>query len=109
MKKLDLKNVKIKGLFKLKSHNLVKLMRWLVVILFIAGFAGSGFFLYQYVYRTIIQADQVLVLRKEVAFESIDSKDFASVLEGIESKEQTEEVELSDLNNPFAVEEPKDL
>ncbi len=75
---------------------------WLYFLSFILGISAFfvlGFFLYQNFYKTIRESEEIIVLKKEVANESIDMKKFQSIMEKIETKKTLRIIKKTD--NPF--------
>jgi len=63
-----------------------------------------SWFLYNNLYQTIAQTEQIIVLRAEVSPYSIDIKQFNTILETLEKKtspEKTEEINWAKIKNPF--------
>lgn len=71
-----------------------------------AGFAiGSvslGFFLYRYFYQTITQSEEIIVLRREVAPESINIEEVQAVIDAYTKKTASSEtISWNTQRNPF--------
>ena len=78
---------------------LVSLLTWIVL----AGSGlGLGVFLYFNLYQTITQADQIILLRREVAPETVDTKKVEAVCTAIDQKTSGKStVDWNTLPDPF--------
>lgn len=100
MKKVKEKPNK-KNLSKTDISSRFRTINILVIIVALAGFSYLGYFLYQKVYLTIIQAAEVEVLKQKVALEVLDTKTFEGVLEILEKEKMAEEKSIEGLDDPF--------
>jgi len=57
-------------------------------------FVCSSLFLYKNFYQTIIHAQEVLVLRREVAIDDIDMDKFDQIIKKIELKEKARDLDV---------------
>lgn len=100
---MKLKLPKLKIIHALNSLKYLYIVTLIIIIGFIAVL---GYFLYKNFYQTITQAEEIILLKKEVAPEAIDTNKVDRVLEALEQKTTTTPsvVNLGDLKNPFASE-----
>ena len=78
----------------------IKLLLYLVVVfLIIYAFTHVFLFLYENFYQVITQSEEILVLQKKVAIDTVDIEKFNEVMEKIKSK--TKKEYLGRINNPF--------
>ena len=76
--------------FKFKRTHLLTSLRVVTVvvsIMIITAIAGVGYFLYVYLYRTIAQSEEIILLKQEVAPESIDIAQVTKTIDNLEKKE----------------------
>jgi len=76
--------------FKLKRTHLLTSLRVvtvIVAIMIIAAIVSVGYFLYAYLYRTIAQSEEIILLKQEVAPESIDITQVTKTIDNLEKKE----------------------
>jgi len=96
--------VKLPKLKFLKIFLSLQVIFALVIIIFIVITGYLSWFLYNNLYQTIAQTEQIIVLRAEVSPYSIDIKQFNTILETLGKKtslENTEEINWSEIKNPF--------
>jgi len=77
---------------KLKKIHLLTSLHILTIVVTVAimlAIAGVGLFLYTYFYRTIAQSEEIILLRQEVAPESINITQVKQAIANIEKKETT--------------------
>jgi len=76
-----------------------------IVVLFVLVVAGYlSFYLYRNFYVTIAQTEQIILLKKEVAPDSIDINKVNSVLNALDKKTTTTKaVDYSQIKDPFSV------
>jgi len=96
--KLKLSKIKrIKFSFSLRYFYVLVFMLVIVVI------SMLGFFLYKNFYQTIAQTEQIILLRKEVAPDTIDINKVNKVLDALDKKTTTTiDIEYSKIKNPFS-------
>ncbi|MDO8668783.1 MAG: hypothetical protein Q7K65_00635 [Candidatus Buchananbacteria bacterium] len=58
-------------------------------------------FLYNNVYQTIIQAELITDLRKEISDQSLERDKFNQIISNVESKIQTEQINTEQIKDPF--------
>lgn len=81
-----------------------KLLYGLIIILVIAILSVLIFFLYKNFYQTITQSEQIILLKKEVAPDTIDMKRVGQVLDLLDKKTTTTEAIIySEIKNPFDI------
>ena len=96
--------IKIPKLRFLKIFLSLRVIFILVIIIFIAIVGYLGWFLYNNLYQTIAQTEQIIVLRAEVSPYSIDIKQFNTILETLEKKtsqKNLKKINWSEIKNPF--------
>lgn len=99
--KLNLKSLKI-DLFKVFFLSF-KYFYLILAVIIIATATSLGFFIYQYFYQTITQAEKIIILKKEVAPNTIDTDKVETVLQAIEAKNKAELIDWPKIKNPFSV------
>ena len=79
-----------------------------IVIIVLAVLVQLGYFMYKNFYQVILQSEDIILLRQEVAPESIDFNKVSQVLEKLENKKNLAETVLApeDLTDPFALAAP---
>lgn len=99
--------------FKLKiNFNINWFFKLIYPIVIVAIIAGTGLvfnFLYKDFYQSITQAEEVSILRAEVAPEVIDINEFDQVLQQIDEKINKPVLQTETLNNPFILNEAIEL
>ncbi len=80
----------------------LKYLYGLVIVLVIATFAILGFFLYKNFYQTITQSEEIILLRQEVAPDTIDMELVNRVLKLMANKiASSDEIDWGKIKNPF--------
>ncbi|MBI4812030.1 hypothetical protein HY798_01065 [Candidatus Falkowbacteria bacterium] len=79
---------------KINFYFFLSIITIIIIILFLISL-----FLYKNFYQTITQSEEVLILRGQLAFETIDINKFEEVIEKI--KQKTASREPGSVNNPF--------
>lgn len=64
-------------------------------------FLISGIFLYKNFYKTLTGAQEIIILRSQIALEEIDTALFDRVIHAIEDKKIAPEVDWATFKNPF--------
>ena len=82
----------------LKARNLYLILS--IITLISLGFLTE--FLYLYLYQTITQSERIILLKSEVAPDSININEVNSVLDFINKKSTPENINWSEIKNPFA-------
>lgn len=78
----------------------IKFLLYLATALIIISVFGYlSLFLYENFYQVITQSEEILVLQKKVAIDTIDIEKFNEVIEKI--KEKTKKGYLGKVSNPF--------
>lgn len=104
--KLKLKLPKIK-LFKSFFSPEAGRFWYLVIVLIMIGVLGAiGFFLYRNLYQTIAQSEEIILLRKEVAPNSIEVNKVKTVLDGFNAKTTAKNIDFGQTKNPFISQTP---
>lgn len=83
---------------KLSSIPISKLFKYFYLILSIVCFLIFIFitlFLYKNFYKTITQAEEVVILQKEVAIEDIDIDHFETIVEKLKEKMEKRSIKLN--------------
>lgn len=79
-----------------KSFYIISFLFILIIILF------TGFFLYQFVYKSIISSDEISVKRQKVAPESFNKDAFEKIILNIQSKKNSRQNnEIGKISNFF--------
>lgn len=79
-------------------------MRYLypiTIILIVVVLALIMRFLYHNVYQTIIEAELITDLRKEVSDEVLKEKSFKQVIDNIDKKSRNDALNIETIKNPF--------
>ncbi|MEK7072393.1 MAG: hypothetical protein AAB969_02380 [Patescibacteria group bacterium] len=89
---------------EIKKINFFLIIRYLypatiVVIIIMLFFVMK--FLYDNVYQTIIQAELITDLRKEISDQNLEKNKFDQIIKNIESKTQAEKINLDQVKDPF--------
>lgn len=88
-----------------KSSGNIFSYKHIYIVVYLAGAVAlsyMAYFTYQNYYQTITQAEEIAVLRQEVAPDTIDIKKVNQVLEALEKKSTTTAAVIStDIKNPF--------
>src|SRR3989338_10525554 len=99
--------------FKLPKLKLLPILLnqkyWYILLALIALVLISylGFFIYQNFYRTITQAEEIVVLKQEVAPDTIDTAKVNAVLSAIQNKiSPSQSIKWLEVPNPFIVYQP---
>jgi len=102
---MKLKIPKLKFSFALISLKYI----YIIIILIILGFgAALGYFFYSYYYQTIAQSQEVVLLRQEVAPDTIDISRVEKVLDALDKKTTTSpEINFKAVKNPFSATLPQ--
>lgn len=81
----------------------------LIIIVIIIGFVAIlGHFLYTNFYQTIAQSQEVILLKQEVAPDTIDIKRVERVLKALDEKTTaTPTLNLQEVKNPFSTSLPQ--
>jgi len=95
--KLKLKKIKI----GFNINIMLKLIYPLMFVAIIVGICFMSMFLYNDFYKTITHAEEVSILRSEVAPEIFQIKIFDSVVENLNLKMNQEKIDRSTINNAF--------
>jgi cell division protein FtsL len=95
MKKVNLKGIKI------NVFSLVKYMYPVTILLIVVILVILMNFLYHKVYQTIIQAELITDLRKEISEENLDKDKFNKALQAIERKRSDETIDIKTITDPF--------
>lgn len=93
LKKPNLKNIKI-----------IRLLRFLpatTLLLLLAAFIFTIYFLYQYFYQTIAQAKVVSILKNQVTMNQINIPLYQKVLDSWESKKEFDDTLLQNIKDAF--------
>lgn len=85
----------------LKSWFSLKFIHLIITFLMIIILGVTGIFLYKNFYQTLTQAQEIIILKGEVAPEMLDFEKFNQVLNKIEEKTKPEEINWSEVKNPF--------
>ena len=89
---------------KIKKINFFILIRYLypitIIIIIIALFILIRF-LYNNVYQTIIEAELITDLRKEISDQNLEKDKFDKVIDEIEQKTNSEKINTADIKDPF--------
>jgi uncharacterized membrane protein YqiK len=96
-KKMDIRKIKLK--VKIKPQKINYYFYFLTAIATVIVLIIVSLFLYKNFYQTITQSEEILILQKKVATETVDMDKFNKLMEKIDKK--TEERNLGGLNNPF--------
>ena len=100
--------LKIK-LFKFNISSLIaysaKYLKLIIIIISFAAFGYLGFFLYQKMYLTISQSEEIKVLRQEVAPYSIDKDEIKKTLESLDNKTKPNNINYDQIQDPFGIPE----
>ncbi|MEK7653313.1 MAG: hypothetical protein AAB358_02455 [Patescibacteria group bacterium] len=92
----DLKKIKINPLAFARRLTPISICLIVIILILFMGF------LYRNVYQTLAQAETVTNLKKEVTEESLNKEKFYQVLEKINKKTASTQIDFSGLKNPFA-------
>ena len=84
---------------KFKITNPIAILEWILLALLTTVIAGLLIFWHRYFYQSIVQAEIILVLSKEVALRDIDLEKFNKVLAAHEFK--TGNLLPKNISNPF--------
>ncbi|OGY43422.1 MAG: hypothetical protein A2729_04600 [Candidatus Buchananbacteria bacterium RIFCSPHIGHO2_01_FULL_39_14] len=96
--KLKLPKIKIAPIiFSLKYIYLI------ILIMIIGVLTLLGYFLYNNLYQTIAQSKEIILLKQEVAPDTIDLKKVNEALAAIEAKTSKKNISWSEIKNPFAI------
>lgn len=90
---------------KISTSKIIKIIRKSIygigIIFFIIGLVFS-IFLYNNIYQTIIQSEEIVVLQGQLALEPVDISLFRNILSKIEEKKIGVAINLEDIKNPFS-------
>lgn len=95
-------NMKINIKLKFKYSYIVKFIYTLIVITFIAVAYLLVNFLDKNFYQVITQAEDIIVLRQEVATEIIDAALFEKILINLKEKQKPLPFDVKDVKNVFS-------
>lgn len=87
--------IKFKNPFSLKYFYI------LAAILVIAVLIALGIFLYQYLYQTIAQSKEIILLKSQVAPEAINLDEVKKILEFLDKKISSDGTNWPGIKNPF--------
>ncbi len=73
----------------------------LVTILVVGIIVILGLFLYNNLYQTIAQSKEIILLRQEVAPDSIDMEKVSKILEKLNKKTTANDINWAEIKNPF--------
>lgn len=90
-----LPKLKLKNPFSLKHFYLV------AAILVIAVLIALGVFIYQYFYQTITQAKEIILLKSQVAPETINLDEVNKILGLLDKKITSDNINWPEIKNPF--------
>lgn len=76
--------IKIK--FKPSPRLIIRYTYVIIFVLALASLAITSLFLYKNFYETIIQSQEVIILKEKVAVETINVKKFDNIIKAIEDK-----------------------
>lgn len=77
-------SLKLKRVHLLTSLRIVSVV---VAMMITGAIVGVSFFLYAYLYRTIAQSEEIILLKQEVAPESIDIEQVRKTIDNLEEKD----------------------
>ncbi|OGY45457.1 MAG: hypothetical protein A2744_02100 [Candidatus Buchananbacteria bacterium RIFCSPHIGHO2_01_FULL_44_11] len=96
--KLQISKFKIFGLI----IKLVKYLYLIVILIALGALAILGLFLYKNLYVTITQSEEIILLKQEVAPDTIDRTKVNTVLSALEKKSTSaDNIDWSQVKNPF--------
>jgi len=101
LKKIDLKNINVKKIFKVDAYTSIKVFKVIILVAACGSFIYLGFFVYQFIYRTIAQSDEVILLRRQVALEVVDTKTLETVLDNFQTKKELPKIDWLKVKDPF--------
>ena len=101
MKEIKQKKFQLKISFKINARIILRVVWLFAIATGLAAFSYVSFFLHQKVYNTIIQAEEIQVLRGKVATETMDIKTLEKIIQNIEAKESITEINWQEINDPF--------
>ncbi|MEK7098039.1 MAG: hypothetical protein AAB906_04280 [Patescibacteria group bacterium] len=84
---------------KITPQKIAHFAYFTVIILTIFTAYFLFFFLYENIYQTITQSEIIIVLKKEVASETVDINKFNQIIQNINSKGTGNEINMN--RNPF--------
>lgn len=94
--KLKLPKIKIFHIL----HSL-KYFYWLIIVLIIGASVGLGWFLYKNLYQTIASSEQIILLKQDVAPDTINIAKVEAVLEAMDKKVTADPIDWESATNPF--------
>ncbi|MBI5731760.1 MAG: hypothetical protein HY982_00165 [Candidatus Magasanikbacteria bacterium] len=96
--------LKIKTFFKQRSNLMLFLHLALygLTCLILASFIFFLFFLYQRFYLTLTQAEEIIVLKSQLAVETLDLDLFAKIKKRAEKRRAAPSLDWSKIKNPFS-------
>ncbi|NQU77764.1 hypothetical protein HQ544_03650 [Candidatus Falkowbacteria bacterium] len=86
---------------KLTLTQIIKLQIAVLSAAIILAILFASFFLYQNIYKTITSTDEIIVLRSQIALETIDTQILNKVLTDIKNKKIVPEINWTTFRNPF--------
>jgi len=100
---MKIKLPKIKGLNKIFSPSVAYI---LIIIAVIIVLIQLSFFLYKNLYQAVAQSEEIIILREEVAPDTVNMNKFYSVLEKLNRKKESSSATLIEIRNPFKLNQP---
>lgn len=84
-----------------KFFRIVRRSIWGIAAIFFITAIILSCFLYNNIYQTIIQSEEIIVLQGQLALEPVDISLFRQILAKIEQKKIGVAINLEELTNPF--------
>lgn len=72
-----------------------------MIILIMGVLITLGLFLYKNFYQTITQSEEIILLKQEVAPDTINMKKVEAILKALEEKTTTTNIIWQEIKNPF--------
>ncbi|MFA6322307.1 MAG: hypothetical protein WCX71_02405 [Candidatus Buchananbacteria bacterium] len=94
--------IKFKIPSQLINLNYLKHLYFIFTLIVLGLFSILGYFLYENLYQTIAQAQEVILKKKEIAPEALDMEQITKTLKFLDEKTtSTDRINLSTVRDPF--------
>ena len=79
----------------------LKYLYWFVALIAVVVAAILGFFLYKNFYQTITSSEEIILLKSEVAPDTINMKKVEAILKALAEKTAANDMDWQKIRNPF--------